>query len=38
MMPISEEFVCTKIVAVYELEDGQTEQYETRVIEREKAL
>ena len=38
MMPISEEFVCTKIVAIYELEDGQTEQYETRVIERERAL
>ena len=38
MMPISEQLVCSKIGVVYFLPNGTTEQYETRVVEREKAV
>ena len=37
MMPLADNFSCTKIVIDFVMPDGSTEQYETRVIEREAA-
>lgn len=37
MMPISEEFTCSKIALDFTLPDGSSESFETRVIEREVA-
>ena len=37
MMPLSENFSCTKIAIDFVMPDGTTESYETRVIEREVA-
>ena len=37
MMPIAENFTCTKIAVDFTMPDGSSSSFETRVIEREQA-
>lgn len=37
MMPTSEKFACNKIAIDFQLADGSTETYETKVVDRERA-